>query len=75
MRRRQSSRGVAGETDHVERVHHRCHVGEFLDRGGLEPGEPVHRDNLDLLRPSLGAGGEPLLEHGLRAALHHVQQP
>jgi len=59
----------------VERVHHRDRVGEFLGRGGLEPAEPVHRDDLDPLRPLLGPGGEPLLEHLLRSALDHVQQP
>ncbi len=59
----------------MERVHHRDRVGELFGRGGLEPGEPVHRDHLDPARPLRRPGGEPLLEHLLRAALDHVQQP
>ena len=66
---------VAGQADDVERVHHRDRVGELFGRGGLEPGEPVHRDHLDPARPLRRPGGEPLLEHLLRAALDHVQQP
>ena len=66
---------VAGEADHVERVHDGDGVGEFLGGSGLEPGEAVHRDHLDPLRPVRRAGGEPLLEHHLGAALDHVQQP
>ncbi len=67
--------GVTGEPDDMERIHHRDRVGEFLGRGGLEPTEPIHRDHFDLLRPLLGPGGEPLLEHRLRPTLDHVQQP
>ena len=66
---------VAGEADHVERVHHRDRVGQLLGGGGLEPGEAVHRDHLELVAPGLGALGEPGLEHLFRAALDHVQQP
>ena len=66
---------VAGETDDVERVHHRDGVGELLGGGGLEPGEPVHRDDLDHVAPRLRAVGEPGLEHLLGTALDHVQQP
>ena len=34
---------VIGETENMERVHHRHGVGKLLRRGGLEAGEPVHR--------------------------------
>jgi hypothetical protein len=67
--------GVAGEADDMERVHHRCRVGEFLGGGGLEPGEPVHRDDLHGVTPGLRPAGEPGLERLLRPALDHVQQP
>ncbi len=43
--------GVAGQPDDVEGVHHRHGVGELFGRGGLEAGEPVHRDDLDALEP------------------------
>ena len=66
---------VAGETDHVERVHDGDRVGQFFRGGGLEPGEPVHRDHLDLLAPFLRTSGEPLLEYRFRASFNHVQQP
>ena len=47
---------VAGEADDVERVHHRDGVGELLAGGGLEPGEPVHRDDLHRRRATPAAG-------------------
>lgn len=47
---------VAGEADHVERVHDGDGVGEFLGGSGLEPGEAVHRDHLDPLRATASGG-------------------
>ena len=38
-------RGVLGKAGDVEWVHHRRCGREFLVGGGLEPGEPVHRDH------------------------------
>ena len=67
--------GVAGEADHVERVHHRDGVGQLLGGGGLEPGEAVHRDDLDLVPPGRVAFGEPPLEGLFGTALDHVEQP
>lgn len=66
---------ITGQPDHVKRIHDGDGVGELFGGGGLEAGEPVHRDHLDPLAPLLGPSGEPLLEHRLRAALDHVQQP
>ena len=40
----------------MERIHHRHRVGEFFGGGGLEPGEPVHRHDLDRVAPRLVAG-------------------
>ena len=59
----------------MEGIHHRDRCGDLLGRGGLEPGEPVHRDHLDPVAPRLGASAQPLLERLLRASLDHVQQP
>jgi hypothetical protein len=67
--------GVAGQAHHVEGVHHRDRGGDLLSGGGLEAGEPVHRDDLHGLAPRLGALGKPGLERGLGAARDHVQQP
>jgi hypothetical protein len=63
-----------GEADHVERVHHCDRVGQFLGSCGLEAGEAVHRDHLELITPGLGTCGEPGLEDVFRASLAHVQQ-
>ena len=67
--------GVAGEADDVERVHHRDSVGQLLGGGGLEPGEAVHRDDLDPVAPGRVAFGEPSLECLFGTALDHVEQP
>ena len=37
---------VAGEADDVEGVHHRDGLRDLFGGGGLEPGEPFHRDDL-----------------------------
>jgi hypothetical protein len=66
---------VAGQPDHVEGIHDRDRVGELPGGGGLEAAEPVHRDDLHVVAPGVGAGGEPGLEHLLGAALDHVEQP
>ena len=68
-------RGVPGEAGDVEWVHHRCRGREFLAGGGLEPGEPVHRDHLHPIAPCFGAWCQPRLERGLGVALDHVEQP
>jgi hypothetical protein len=67
--------GIAGEADDVEGVHHRNSVGQFLGGGGLEPGEAVHRDDLDTVTPGWVAFGEPPLEGLFGTALDHVDQP
>jgi hypothetical protein len=66
---------VAGQSDDVEGVHDRDRVRDLLGSGGLEPGEPVHRDDLDPVAPGVVALGEPGLERLLGAALDHVEQP
>jgi hypothetical protein len=66
---------IAAQAHDVERVHHRDRVGQFLAGGGLEPGEPVHRNHLDAVAPGRVSFAEPGLEHLLRSALDHIQQP
>src|SRR3954453_11597879 len=51
------------------------HCPPTLAGGGLEAGEPVHRDHLQAVPPGPGAPGEPGLERLLGAALDHRQQP
>ena len=49
-------------------------MGQFFSGGGLEAGEPVHRDDLDRVVPLLGTLSEPGLERRPGAALDHGQQ-
>ena len=67
--------GVASEVYDVEGVHDRPCVGEFFGGGALEPGESIHRDDLDALAPRIGLGGQPGFEDLLGAAWDHVQEP
>ena len=66
--------GVAGEVHDVEGVHDRPCVGEFFGGCAFEPGESIHRDDLDALAPRIGAGGQPGFEDLLGAARDHVQE-
>jgi hypothetical protein len=65
---------IPSEADDVERVHHGHRLGERFAGGGLEPGEPVHRNDLDGVAPRLWPVGEPGLERGLGPSFDHVQQ-
>jgi hypothetical protein len=67
--------GVTGQADHVEGVHDRRRVRQLFGGGGLEAGEPVHRDHLHAVTPGGFPLREPLLEGLFRAAFDHVQQP
>ena len=67
--------GVAGEAYDVEGVHDRGCVWEFFGGGAFEPGEAIHRDDLDALAPRGRLGGQPGFEDLLGAARDHVQQP
>ena len=52
-----------------------------MRRGGvfggcaLEPGESIHRDDLNALTLSIGLGGQPGFKDLLGAARDHVQEP
>ena len=65
---------VTGEPDDVERVHHFHRGRQLFDSSGLEPGEPIHRHNLDTVAEVLRLPGQPEFEHRLRPSLDHVQQ-
>ena len=59
----------------VEGIHDRGCVGEFFGGGAFEPGESIHRDDLDAASPRVGAGGQPGFEDLLGSARDHVQEP
>ena len=49
--------GVAGEVYDVEGIHDCGCVWEFFSGCAFEPGESIHRDDLDTLTPRVGLGG------------------
>ena len=67
--------GVAGEVYDVEGVHDCLCVGEFFSGCALEPGESIHRDDLDTAAPGVGPGGEPGFEDLFGVARDHIQEP
>ena len=46
---------ITGKAHDVERIHDRPRVWEFFSGGAFEPGESIHRDELDILTPSCWA--------------------
>ena len=66
---------ITGEVYDVEGVHDRPRVGEFLSGCVFEPGESIHRDDLNALAPGVRLGGQPGFEDPLGAARDHVQEP
>ena len=66
--------GVAGEVYDVEGDHDCGCAGELFGGSALEPGESIHRDDLDALTPRIGAGGQPGFEDLLGAAWDHIQE-
>ena len=65
---------IPGQMHDVEGVHDRPCVWEFFSGGALEPGESIHRDDLDALAPRGRLGGQPGFEDLLGAARDHVQE-
>jgi len=65
---------ITGKVYDVEGVHDCPCVGEFFGGCAFEPGESIHRDDLDALAPRIGAGGQPGFEDLLGAARDHVQE-
>ena len=67
--------GVASQVYDVEGIHDCPCVWEFFGGGALKPGESIHRDDLNILTPRVGAGGQPGFEDLLGSARDHVQEP
>ena len=44
---------IPGKAHDVEGIHDRPRAGEFFSGGAFEPGESIHRDDLDILTPSV----------------------
>ena len=74
MRRRHSSKALPARCTTRKGIHDRPCVGEFFGGGAFEPGESIHRNDLNALTPSIGAGGQPGFEDLLGVAWDHVQE-
>ena len=66
---------IPGQVHDVEGVHDCGCVWEFFGGGAFEAGEAFHRDDLVVLAPRVGLGGQPGFEDLLGAARDHIQQP
>ena len=67
--------GVAGEVYDVEGIHDCPCIREFFGGCAFEPGESIHRDDLNAFAPGVGLGGQPGFEDPLGSARDHVQKP
>ena len=65
---------ISGQVHDVEGVHDRGCVWEFFGGGAFEPGESIHSDDLDVLSPRVGLGGQPGFEDLLGSARDHIQE-
>ena len=59
----------------MEGIHDCPRVGEFFSGGAFEPGESIHRDDLNTLTPRIGLGGQPGFEDPLGSTRNHIQEP
>ena len=66
---------ITGQAHDMEEIHDRPRAGEFFSGCAFEPGESIHRDDLNAFAPGVGLGGQPGFEDLLGAARDHVQEP
>ena len=64
--------GVASQVHDVEGIHDCPCVGEFFSGGALKTSESIHRDDLNVLAPGVGLGGQPGFEDPLGSARDHI---
>ena len=65
---------ITGQAHDMEGIHDRPCAGELFSGGAFEPGESIHRDDLNAAAPRIGLGGQPGFEDLLGAARDHVQE-
>lgn len=66
---------ITGKVHDVEGIHDRPSAGELFNGSAFEPGESIHRDDLNALAPPVGLGGQPGFEDPLGSAWDHIQEP
>ena len=67
--------GVTSQVYDVEGIHDRGCVWELFSGCAFEPGESIHRDDLNTFAPDARLGGQPGFEDLLGASWDHVQEP
>ena len=60
--------------NNVEGIHHRHRPWKLAGCCAFVAAEPIHRHDLDVVLPLLGARGQPGRQDACGAALHHVQE-
>ena len=65
---------IPGQVHDVEGIHDRGCVWELFSGGAFEPGEAIHRDDLNALAPRVGLGSQPGFEDPLGSARDHIQK-
>ena len=59
----------------MEGLHDRPCTGELFSDCVFEPGDSIHRGDLNALAPRVGLGGQPGFEDPVGSARDHVQEP
>jgi len=65
---------IPGQVHDVEGVHDCPCIGEFFGGCAFEPGESIHRDDLNAAAPRVRLGSQPGFEDLLGSARDHVQE-
>ena len=66
---------ITGKAHDMEGIHDRPRTGEFFSGGACEPGESIHCDELNILAPRVGLGGQPGFKDSLGSAPDRVKKP
>ena len=66
---------ITGQVYDVEGIHDCPRAGEFFSGCAFEPGESIHRDDLNTLTPRIGREASQVLKTPCGAAQDHVQEP
>jgi len=66
---------ITGEVYDMEGLHDHPRTGELFSDCVFEPGESIHRGDLNAFAPRVRLGGQPGFEDPVGSARDHVQEP
>ena len=66
---------ITGEVYDMEGLHDHPRTGELFSNCVFEPGESIHRGDLNAFAPRVRLGGQPGFEDPVGSARDHVQEP